>query len=163
MSHLENRDWAQANIAQRIVAKTIVPCQLGEVREEEPRDTKSGSAFAVAIPLTLEEARKTVDNEDIGAGFPVTTRIRWFLGNGSDLPDNLKKANEMSDARFKQLVVAAFGLRRDTKENVGELLKNNGGLAGLNGKRVLVSFDVRDGNDGVKYQDCTGFNAVKSA
>ncbi|SRR6266550_8925480 len=156
MGILDNRDWSNARIDQRILAKTIACCTLGEIREEDPRDTKSGPATAVVVPLTLEEAKPTIDGETVNPGFPVTGRIRWFTA--PNLPENLAKANEMSDQRLKQLVVAALGMKRNTKENVGELLKTQGGWPALAGRKVLVSFDVTESN-GSKFQELASFSA----
>lgn len=155
MALLENKDWKSVNVQPRVLAKGLLECTVGDVREE-PTNDKNGPGESLVIPLILEKPWKTVDEEPVGAGFPLTARLRVY--SSGDLPDNLKKANEISEQRIKQFMLAALGLKRSSKEDPAVLVKQLGGWAGLQGRHVLVNVGVSDQN-GTKFQEFQAFSA----
>jgi len=129
---------------------------LGDVREWAPDPTADGEAGgrgpeeAVLVNLTLEEPARTVDGEEVRAGFPIVGRINVW-------PDRREEAM----GKVKELAIAALGLDRKTKDDVAALLEAQGGWAGLKGKHVLVTFDTRkDKKNGGWFQECSRYDKV---
>jgi hypothetical protein len=166
MSLLQNKDWNAVRTDQRIIGKSLVLCSLGEVREDAERDTKPKDGEPVlreeqlVVPLSLEQEAKTIDGEVVKPGFPLTARLRvWSAKNGEPLADNMAKANEISERKIKQLMLAALGLKRNDKADVGKTIQDQGGWPALNGRKVLVNLDVTE-SKGTKYQEIVGFSAA---
>lgn len=155
MSILSNRDWAGAQIDRRIIERCVKRCSLGDVREWAPEpgeagEAQKGPAEVVLVNLTLEEPARTVDGDELRPGFPVVARINVWS-------DRVQEAQ----AKIKELAVAALGMDRKTKDDVGALLEGAGGWAGLKSKHVMVTFDTRpDKRNGGFFQEVTRYDKV---
>ena len=165
MPLLQNSDWKNARLDQRIITKSTKVCSIGEIRETDPVPLKDHAGITetqVLVPLALEEAAATVDGETVPPGFPVMYRIRNYESSNGPLPTqpkDLAKAQELSLARVKALVAAALGHKRNTKEDLAALLAGAGGWASLNGKKVVVAFDVTE-SKGTKYQEISSVSSL---
>jgi len=158
MGILSSKDWSGATVDRRIIERCMKVCVLGDVREWSPSaEGGNGAAEAkgpeevVLVNLALDDPAKTVDGEEVRPGFPVVGRINVW-------PDRREEAM----AHVKELVIAALGLERKTKEDVAALLEQQGGWPGLKGKRVLVTFDARkDKKTGEYRQDVVRYDRVE--
>lgn len=152
MSLLQNTDWMGAEINKRIIAKSIVRCELGDVREIAAKEgdgngESKGPKSKLLVNLTLAQAAKTTDGEEVAAGFPTVISI-----NEWGEPDQDARAA----AKVKELAVAVLGLDRKVKPDAfKEAFNNSGGWAALKGRPLMVEFDVRRG-----YQEVTAFNRI---
>lgn len=155
MGILSNSDWKGATIDRRVIERCVKQCELGDVREWTPEpgeagESVKGPAEVVLVNLTLVEPARTVDGEEVRPGFPCVARINVW-------PDRREEAM----ARVKELAIAALGLDRKTKDDVGELLEKQGGWSSLKGRRILVTFDTRkDKKNGSMFQETTRFDKV---
>ncbi len=155
MSILQNRDWAGAQIDRRVIERCVKCCSLGDVREWLPDpgqagETAKGPAEVVLVNLTLEESARTVDGDELRPGFPVVGRINVW-----------NDRREQAASQVKELVVAALGLDRKTKENVDQLFVQAGEWPGLKGKKVMVTFDTRpDKKNGGFFQEIVRYDKV---
>ena len=166
---LTNKDWNAVNAGQRVLAKAIVRCQLGDIREEGPTDSrpKEGSPATteemLVVPMTLLQEAKTTDGDTVSAGFPLTGRFRIYAAkNGEPLADNFAKANSISEQRIKRLMLAGLGLMRNDKSDVQKTLIERGGWSALKDKQVLVDIDVTE-SKGTKYQEVSSFSMAPAA
>lgn len=147
MSILSNRDWAGASIDRRVIERCTKVCSLGDVREWSPNPGEAGEAKGpeetVLVNLVLEEPAKTTDGDEVRPGFPLVARISVW-----------RDRREEAMAKVKELAVAALGLERRTKEDVGALLEAQGGWPGLKGRKLVVTLDVRkDKKNGGYFQE----------
>jgi hypothetical protein len=159
MGILTNSDWFGATVDRRVIERCVKRCSLGDIREWTPTPGEDGEAQGkgpeevVLVNLTLEEPARSTEGEELRPGFPVVGRINVW-------PDRREEAM----AKVKELALAALGLPRNTKENASVLLEGQGGWAGLKGKHVLVTFDVRKGKkDGGTFQECVRYDRVGNA
>ena len=137
MGILSAADWAGAEINRRVIERCVKRCELGDVREWAPTpgqdgEAAKGPAEVVLVNLTLLEPARTVDGDELRPGFPVVGRIQVWN-------DRVEEAR----ARIKELAVAALGLDRKGKDDVLAKLKEAGDWAGVKGRHVMVTFDVR--------------------
>lgn len=158
MSILSSRDWSGASIDRRVIERSVKRCSVGDVREWTPEPGEAGEAAkgpeeTVLVNLTLEEPARTVDGDEVRPGFPVTARINVW-----------RDRREEANAKVKELAVAALGLDRKTKDDVGALLESAGGWPGLKGKHVMVTFDTRkDKRNGGLFQEVLRYDRVPQA
>ncbi len=157
MSILQNKDWARAQIDRRVIERCVKRCSLGDVREWAPEPGEAGEAAkgpeeVVLVNLTLEEGAKTVDGDEVRPGFPSVARINVWSDR-----------REEAMAKVKELAVAALGLDRKTKDDVGALLEQAGGWPGLKTRHIMVTFDTRkDKKNGGFFQEHVRFDKVPS-
>lgn len=156
MSILSNKDWAGAQVDRRVIERCVKRCSLGDVREWTPDPKQDGEAGgkgpeeAVLINLALEEPARTVDGDEVRPGFPSVARINVWSDR-----------REEAMGKVKELAIAALGLDRKTKDDVGALLDQAGGWPGLKGKHVMVTFDTRkDKKNGGFFQEHVRFDKV---
>ncbi len=173
MSVLSNVDWNAVNTAARVLAKGIYTMSLGDIREEGPTEIpadklKDGEPplleEQVVVPFMLEQAGKLTTGDAVGAGFPVTSRLRFYStkasGNGEPtpaLPEKRAQATRMSQERLKNLMLAASGLKRNDKTDVAKAIVDGGGWPSLKNHKLTVELDVRTAG-GVDYQEFVGFS-----
>lgn len=156
MGILSNKDWTGAQVDKRVIERCVKRCSLGDVREWAPDPGADGDAGgkgpaeAVLVNLTLEEGARTVDGDELRPGFPVVGRINVWSDR-----------REEAMGKVKELALAALGLERKTKDDVGAALDAAGGWSGLKGKHVMVSFDTRkDKKNGGWFQEITRYDRV---
>lgn len=173
MSLLQNTDWAGVNAAQRVLAKAILRCQIGDIREEGPVDSRPPKPAdgeqpqpaltteeTVIVPMTTLQEASTTDKDKVAAGFPLTARLRILtMKNGEPLPENLATANRINQEAIKRLMLAGLGLKRTDKSDVQKMLIERGGWSALTGKQIMVDVAVRT-NNGSDFQDFKGFSMV---
>lgn len=143
MSILQNKDYDKA---ARVIGKASVICRIAEVRETLGKSENGEPARDLTwISLVTEAPTKTVDGEELPAGFPVDVSLGTYSNVESIVDpskrDKAVKANEISNRTFRSLVVAALRLPAATK-SVSEELTKAGGTDGLKGKRVVADFSA---------------------
>jgi len=149
MGMLSNKYWTNAEVNKRVIAKSIKRCELGDVREMDRTadangEPAKGPKSKVLVNLTLAEAAKTTDGDDLRAGFPTVITINEWEGREDE-----------AKAKIKELAIAVLGMDRKTKDNVAAAVDNAGGWAALKGRPLLVEFDVKNG-----YQETRSFNRI---
>jgi hypothetical protein len=157
VSLLKNDDW---NKPLRVIGKSSVIVRINDVRETigEQKDGKPARDMTW-IAFRTEAPTKTVDGEELPAGFPVEVA----LGTYSDVAsiadpgerDKATKANEISQRTFRSLVLACLRLPQSTK-NAAEELQKQGGVEALKGKQVVA--DLSASSQGM--QNVNRFSAV---
>jgi len=157
MSILSNKDWQGATVDKRIIEKSVKRCIVGDIRETAPDagngEPTKGPKETVLINLHLDEPAKTVDGEEVRAGFPVVGRINVWEGR-----------EEEAMGKVKELACALLGLDRKTKDDVATILEQHGGWPAMKGKAVTVTFDTRKAkNSSELFQEISRYDRVAEA
>ncbi len=147
MGLLTNSDYGTTPL-QRILAAGIKRCELGDVRDIDRKDNDGevgkGPLSKTLVNLTLSEAAKTTDGDDVQAGFPTAVSINVWEGREDE-----------ARAQLRELALAVLGLPRNSKDDVVKAVANAGGWAALKGKALLVEFIVKKG-----FSDVKSFNRI---
>lgn len=147
MGLLTNSDYGTTPL-QRIITG-IKRCQLGDIREfPRAADATEGPLLKTLVNFTLEEPAKTVDGDEVGAGFPTLISINEW-----------EAKDERANAKYRELALAVLGLSRNSKDDVVKLVGEKGGWAALKGKSLLVEFSTSKDK---QFQDAKNFNRVNN-
>lgn len=157
MSLMKNQDWDKP---ARVIGKASVIVRISDIRETEGKaDNGKPQRDLTWLSLTTTAPVKTVDGEEMPAGFPVDVSLGTYADVGSIADptdrDKATKANEISGRTWRSLIVAALRLPQSTK-SVSEELSKQGGIDALKGKLVVADFTASSGG----IQNVNKFSAI---